>query len=166
MSTLCSGWEVQLASREDSHDIFNLMNKLADELGHSVSVKETDFTEAGWPSDLKTKSTFEVYKVASNKNGTGILGYGLTCRTFGWSGLVLRIEDLYVVPEYRGQGVGRAVLTHLAKLSERAGISRLELNSAAGAKEFYLQLGGRHQTDWTVMQFSRDSITSLAGITN
>ena len=36
-----------------------------------MSVKETDFTEAGWPSDLKTKSTFEVYKVASNKNGTG-----------------------------------------------------------------------------------------------
>ncbi|XP_063688631.1 thialysine N-epsilon-acetyltransferase-like [Bolinopsis microptera] len=142
------------------------MNRFGDELGYSVSVTEKEFTEAGWPSDLKNKSSFEVYKVSSNKNGTGILAYGLTCRTFGWSGLVLRLEDLYVVPEYRGQGVGRAVLMHLAKLSVGAGISRLELNSATGAKKFYLELGGRHQSDLTIMQFSRDSIASLAGITN
>ena len=36
-----------------------------------MSVTEKEFIEAGWPSDLKTKSFFEVYKVASNKNGTG-----------------------------------------------------------------------------------------------
>ena len=51
-------------------------------------------------------------------------------------------------------------------MSERAGISRLELNSAAGAKKFYLELGGRHQSDLTIMQFSRDSIASLAGLSN
>ena len=40
----------------------------------------------------------------------------MTCRTFGWSGVVLRLEDCYVVPKYRGQGIGRAVLIHLAKV--------------------------------------------------
>ena len=39
-------------------------------MGYSVSVTEKEFIEAGWPSDLKTKSSFEVYKVANNKNGT------------------------------------------------------------------------------------------------
>ena len=48
-----------------------LIQRFGEELGYSVSVTEKEFIEAGWPSDLKTKSFFEVYKVASNKNGTG-----------------------------------------------------------------------------------------------
>ena len=48
------------------------------------------------------------------------------------------------------------------QMSERAGISRLEMNSAAGATEFYARHGAKPQLDLTIMQFDSNSIARLA----
>ena len=46
------------------------IQKLTGELGYSVSVTEAEFSDAGWPSDPKTKPAFEVYKVINNQDDT------------------------------------------------------------------------------------------------
>ena len=45
-----------------------------------------------------------------------VAGFAITCKTYGWEGRILRLEDLFVEKEYRGKGVGTALITHLAKV--------------------------------------------------
>jgi GNAT superfamily N-acetyltransferase len=74
------------------------------------------------------------------------------------------LEDLFVVPEARGRGVGRALLAHLARLALERGCGRVEwavLDWNAPAIRFYESLGARPNSEWTVYRLSGDSLTSL-----
>lgn len=63
------------------------------------------------------------------------------------------LEDLYVKPALRGKGIGRRLLTHLARLAVRRGCARFEwavLDWNEPALRFYRSLGARALTDWTL----------------
>jgi GNAT superfamily N-acetyltransferase len=63
----------------------------------------------------------------------------------------LYLEDLYVAPEHRGRGIGRALLLHVARLANRRGCGRLEWSVLAWnepAIGFYESLGARRLEDW------------------
>ena len=76
------------------------------------------------------------------------------------------LEDLFVVPEERGSGVGRTLLEHLARLAVNRGCGRLEwavLDWNRDAIAFYERLGARPNSDWTVFRLTGEALTTLAG---
>ena len=75
------------------------------------------------------------------------------------------VEDIFVVPERRGAGVGRALLAHVAALAVERGCGRLEwavLDWNEPAIGFYRRLGARPLDDWTVYRLTGDSLARLA----
>ena len=75
------------------------------------------------------------------------------------------LEDLFVVPEARGVGAGKALLRALAQRCEAEGLARLEwavLNWNAPAIAFYDGLGAGAQTEWTVRRLTDEALTKLA----
>ena len=77
----------------------------------------------------------------------------------------LYLEDLFVKPEMRGKGYGRALLVHLAKIARERGCGRMEwavLDWNEPAIEFYRKLGARPMDDWTVFRLTEDGISKLA----
>jgi len=77
----------------------------------------------------------------------------------------MHLEDLFVLPAARGAGVGRALLSHLAELSEARGYGRLEwsvLTWNTPAIRFYGQLGAFPLDEWQTYRLNRDGIRALA----
>ncbi|MBL0171124.1 MAG: GNAT family N-acetyltransferase [Gemmatimonadaceae bacterium] len=77
------------------------------------------------------------------------------------------LEDLFVRPEFRGHGIGTALLQHLATLAVSRGCGRLEwsvLDWNEGAIRFYRALGARPQGDWTTYRVTGDALTRLASL--
>ncbi|HEX4639359.1 MAG TPA: GNAT family N-acetyltransferase [Chthoniobacterales bacterium] len=78
----------------------------------------------------------------------------------------LYLEDLFVRPEHRGKGYGRALLVELAKIARARNCGRLEwavLDWNEPAIQFYRKLGANAQDEWTVFRLTRDEIGKLAG---
>ena len=77
----------------------------------------------------------------------------------------LYLEDLFVRPEDRGKGYGRALLVDLAKIARERGCGRMEwavLTWNEPAINFYRKLGAKPMDEWTVFRLTRDGIARLA----
>jgi GNAT superfamily N-acetyltransferase len=77
----------------------------------------------------------------------------------------LYLEDLFVEPEKRGKGYGRALLVELAKIARDRECGRMEwavLNWNEPAIKFYRSLGAKPMDEWTVFRLTRDGIARLA----
>jgi len=77
----------------------------------------------------------------------------------------LYLEDLFVKPEARGKGYGRALLVHLARIARDRGCGRMEwavLNWNEPAIKFYRSLAAKPLDEWTVFRLTRDGIAKLA----
>ena len=95
------------------------------------------------------------------------VGFALFFHNFstflGKAGIYL--EDLFVLPEYRGKGCGKALLRELARIAMERGCGRLEwwcLDWNKPSIDFYLSLGAEPMEDWTVYRVSGDGLTKLA----
>ena len=95
------------------------------------------------------------------------VGFALYFHNFstflGRAGLYL--EDLYVLPQYRGQGIGKAILQHLARLAVDQGCGRMEwwcLDWNAPSIAFYRALGAQPMDEWTVYRLTGDTLRGLA----
>ncbi len=76
------------------------------------------------------------------------------------------LEDLFVVPEQRGRGVGRSLLERLAQVAVDRGCGRLEwavLDWNKDAIKFYERLGAKPNSDWTVYRLTGQPLHALAG---
>jgi GNAT superfamily N-acetyltransferase len=74
------------------------------------------------------------------------------------------LEDLFVLPERRGRGIGRALLKELARLAVERGCGRLEwavLDWNRDAIGFYERLGARPNSEWTVYRLTGEALTAL-----
>ena len=77
----------------------------------------------------------------------------------------LYLEDLFVKPEKRGNGYGRALLVELAKIARDRSCGRMEwavLDWNEPAIKFYRALGAQPMHEWTVFRLTRDEIAKLA----
>lgn len=75
------------------------------------------------------------------------------------------LEDLFVLPEYRRQGIGKAILAYLAQLAIERGCERLEwsvLDWNEPAIKFYRRMGASILEDWRICRVSSDSLNQLA----
>ncbi|MEU1009509.1 GNAT family N-acetyltransferase [Streptomyces sp. NPDC088810] len=94
------------------------------------------------------------------------VGFALWFLSFStWRGVHgIYLEDLYVRPEARGGGHGRALLAELARICGERGYERLEwsvLNWNRPAIGFYEALGARPQDEWTVYRLTDDALAAL-----
>lgn len=75
------------------------------------------------------------------------------------------LEDLFVLPDHRGHGIGRALLAHLARLAVERECGRLEwavLDWNSEAIGFYERLGARPNSDWTTYRVAGEALDRLA----
>lgn len=76
------------------------------------------------------------------------------------------LEDLFVRPDHRGRGLGRALITAVARLAVERGCGRYEwtvLDWNTPAIEFYRGLGARMMGDWRIMRVTGDALRAMAG---
>lgn len=153
--------EVRTALKEDIPAIHGMISELADfeNLQHQFVAKVEDL-ERGLTGENSPAESF-VAEVA-----WGVVAYAIffpTYSTFnGQSGMWL--EDLYVKPDYRGQGVGKKLILAVNQLAEERGCQRLEwsvLDWNTRAIEFYESLGADVMPDWKTARLDRDGIERL-----
>ena len=154
--------DIRVAAADDVPVIFELMRQLAiyEKLEHALVSTEADLTEA----------LFGAHPVAETilaLEGDKPVGYALFFRTYstflGKPGLYL--EDLFVLPEARGKGAGKALLARLAAITVERGYGRLEwsvLDWNEPAIGFYKSLGAVPMDEWTVYRLSGDALGALA----
>jgi GNAT superfamily N-acetyltransferase len=97
-----------------------------------------------------------------------VVGFALWYVTFStWKGRPgLWLEDLFVRPEARGLGLGKALLQELARVCVDRGYARFEwwvLDWNVSAQGFYKSLGARPEDAWTVWRVDGDALRELAG---
>ena len=106
----------------------------------------------------------EVLLAFEDKSPVGFAVYFFNFSTWlGRPGLYL--EDMFVNPEKRGKGHGRALLVELAKIARDRGCGRMEwavLDWNEPAIKFYRTLGAKPMDEWTVFRLTRDGIEKLA----
>ena len=74
------------------------------------------------------------------------------------------LEDLYIKPEYRGRGLGKALLQHLARLCNERGYGRFQwwvLDWNSPAIEFYHSIGASPMSEWTVYRVEGEPLKRL-----
>lgn len=82
-----------------------------------------------------------------------------------WQGPSLHLEDLFVLPAFRGKGIGKALLNHVAAAAVKRGCARLQwdvLDWNQPAIDFYESIGAVMLPDWRRMRMTGDAIKALA----
>lgn len=153
--------EFRFAERKDTALILQFIKDLAAYEKMLDEVVADEQTLEQWIFD---KQKAEV--IFALKDGTEI-GFALFFHNFstflGRAGIYL--EDLFVRPEYRGNGYGRAILKKLAQIAVERGCGRLEwwcLDWNKPSIDFYLSLGAEPMSDWTVYRIAGDTLKNLA----
>ena len=153
--------EFRDAQREDTPLILGFIRGLAEYEKMLNDVVADEKTLEEWIFD---KQKAEVIFVLENGKEVGFALYFHNFSTFlGRAGIYL--EDLFVKPEHRGKGYGKALLRKLAQTAVERGCGRLEwwcLNWNKPSIDFYLSLGAEPMTDWTVYRIAGDTLTELA----
>ena len=148
------------AERKDVGDILDFIKQLAD-YEHMLDevVADHDLLEH-WLFDEKKA---EVLFVTEGDEKAGFALFFHNFSTFlGRAGIYL--EDLYVKPEFRGRGYGRALLTELARIAVERGCGRLEwwcLDWNKPSIEFYKSMGAEPMDEWTVYRIAGDTLQEL-----
>ena len=153
--------EIRYAERKDTAIILNFIKDLAVYENMLDQVVATEELLGEWLFDKKAAEV--IFAMEDGKE----VGFALFFRNFstflGRSGLYL--EDLFVLPEYRGRGYGKGLLTRLAGIARERGYGRFEwscLDWNQPSIDFYRALGAEPMSDWTVYRVASKALDALA----
>lgn len=155
-------FQIRPAVPSDVPKIYSLICELAEyeELRHTVEATEDDLHKHLF-GDCPNA---EVLVAVEQDQTVGIALYFKTFSTFvGKCGIYL--EDIYVRPEHRGHGIGRALLKAVARIAAQRNCGRLEwsvLDWNEPAVRFYQSLGAKPLGDWTTYRLSGDALANAA----
>jgi GNAT superfamily N-acetyltransferase len=156
-------FRIERATEGDVPLILQLIKGLAvyEKLAHEVTA-----TEAGLRDTLfGSRPAAEVIIGYTGDTPVGFALFFPNYSTFlGKPGLYL--EDLFVLPEWRGHGFGRGLLTELARIAIARGCGRFEwsvLDWNEPAIGFYKNLGAKMMDGWSIFRVTGDALTKLAG---
>ena len=153
--------EFREAERADVPLILQFIRELADYEGMLDEVVADEPTLEEWIFDC---GRAEVIFALEDGREVGFALFFHNFSTFlGRAGIYL--EDLYVRPEHRGKGYGKALLKRLAQIAVERGCGRLEwwcLDWNRSSIDFYLAMGAEPMSDWTVYRVAGDALAALA----
>ena len=153
---------IRTAAPADVPAILGLIRELAD---YEHALDEVKVTEAGLTATLFGPDP-SVFAHVAEHDGR-VAGFALWFVNYStWTGRPgLYLEDLYVTPGLRRSGLGRALLTELARLCVERGYARLDwavLEWNAPALEFYASLGAQPLDSWRLRRLSGPALEALA----
>ena len=152
---------IRPAAPGDCAFILSLIRELAEyeKLSHTVVATEEMLREALFGARPAAEVIIGCWHGES-------VGFALFCTNFstflGRPGLYL--EDLYVQPAHRGRGIGKALLTHLAKLAVQRNYGRVEwsvLDWNTPSIDFYKSVGAVPMDEWTTFRLTGDALKTL-----
>ncbi len=151
----------RFAERKDTPLILEFIKELAD---YEKMLQEVVADQATLEEWIFDKQKAEVIFALEGEKEVGFALFFHNFSTFlGRAGIYL--EDLFVKPEYRGKGYGKALLKKLASLAVERKCGRLEwwcLDWNEPSIGFYLSLGAEPMSDWTVYRIAGDTLANLA----
>ena len=151
----------RFAKRSDIPLILNFIRGLAEYEKMSDEVVADEKTLEEWIFD---KEKAEVIFALEGEKAVGFALFFHNFSTFlGRAGIYL--EDLFVLPEYRGKDYGKALLKKLAAIAVERGCGRLEwccLDWNKPSIDFYLSLGAQPLSDWTTYRVTGKTLSELA----
>ena len=157
--------DIRFARREDTALILRFIRGLA-EYEKMLDLVVAD--EELLADQLFEKKNAEVIFAMEGETEVGFALFFHNFSTFlGRSGLYL--EDLFVLPEYRGRGYGKGLLQKLASIAVERGCGRLEwscLDWNTPSIDFYKSLGAEPMSDWTVYRVAGETLAALASTGN
>jgi ribosomal protein S18 acetylase RimI-like enzyme len=160
---------IRPARPEDVPTIADLIRQLAryERLEHEIVGGESDLQEDLFGARPRAEVVLAQDVPHVTHAGAPIVGFALFFHNYSTflarPGLYL--EDLFVLPEHRRRGWGRALLTHLARLAVERGCGRFEwsvLHWNEPAIAFYRSLGAEVMDAWRVMRVTGDALGKLA----
>ena len=153
---------IRKATPEDVPQILTFIRELAtyEREPDAVLATEADLLRDGFGPTPR----FQCIIAELDREAAGFALYFTSYSTWrGHHGI--RLEDLYVTPSRRGQGIGKALLAHLARIAVDQGCPRLEwdvLAWNAPAIAVYESIGAQILTEWRIMRLSGEALTTLA----
>ncbi|MFE3524151.1 GNAT family N-acetyltransferase [Streptomyces sp. NPDC059161] len=155
---------IRHATAADVPVIHQMVRELAE---YEKALEEARATEEQLREALFGEHPAAFAHIAQDESGEPV-GFALWFLNFStWRGVHgIYLEDLYVRPEARGGGHGKALLTELARICVARGYERLEwsvLDWNLSAVEFYRSLGAVSMSEWTVNRLTDDALRKLGG---
>jgi GNAT superfamily N-acetyltransferase len=153
---------IRSAERQDASLVTEFIRKLAEyeKLAHEAKATEAMIAAALFEPNPKVFADIAEWR--GKPAGFALWFYNFS--TFeGRHGIYL--EDLFVDPQLRGKGIGKALLRRLAQRCEAEGLSRLQwwvLDWNAPSIAFYRSLGAVPMDEWTVMRVTGEALKDLA----
>ncbi len=152
---------IRFATEKDTDLILDFIKGLAKYEKMENEVVATSELLKEW---IFEKKKAEVIFALDNGKEVGFALFFHNFSTFlGRSGIYL--EDLFVLPEHRGKGHGKALLKELAKITVERGCGRLEwccLDWNKSSIDFYLSLGAKPLDDWTIYRMTTNELKNFA----
>jgi len=151
-------FQVRVAKQHDMQSVLNLIQELAvfEKEPHAVVV-----TLAELEQDFKN-NLFEC--IVAENDVHEILGMALFYNRYStWKGKTIHLEDLIVQQQYRGTGVGKALLDKVIDKAKQEKLRRVEwavLDWNTNAIDFYEKVGAQILKDWYVVQLDENGITN------
>ncbi len=154
--------EIRPATPADVPQILAFIRELAlyEREPDAVLATEADLLRDGFGPTPRFRSVIAEYDAIP-------AGFALFFNSYStWRGHHgIRLEDIYVAPDKRGQGIGKALLIHVAQIAVAENCPRLEwdvLNWNTPAIGFYESLGAKPQSEWTIMRVADEALLRLA----
>lgn len=154
--------QIRAAVPQDGPALFALIQALAEyeQLSHEVTGSLEDLNQG-----LFGEQPYAQAIIAEVENRT----VAMAIFFYNFSTFLMKpglyLEDLFVLPEYRRQGIGQALLTYLGKLGLEQGCGRLEwsvLDWNTPAIQFYQQLGAELKPEWQLCRVSGAALEAFA----
>ena len=159
---MAAGLRIRPATVDDAGLILRFIRELAiyEKAEASVQTDEAGIRASLFGADAKAQA------LVCERNGVA-MGYAVFFYNYStWLGRNgIYLEDLYVSPEQRGCGAGKALLQHIARLAVAQGCGRFEwsvLDWNTPAIDFYKAAGARPQDEWTVYRLEGEALRRFA----
>ncbi|KAM4620969.1 diamine acetyltransferase 2b [Polymixia lowei] len=165
-------FKIRAAKQDDCKDISRMIMELAvyEKMPEQVKISYKELERDGFsPNPFFECLVAEVPEEHKSEEGYTVVGYALFFYTYStWKGRSVYMEDLYVMPEFRGKGIGKGLMSKVAQVGKEKQCVRLQLSVLdwnTPSLEFYVAKGAQDLTaseGWHFLRFDGEALDKLA----